>query len=104
MNVRRTIQQKMTHNVQKGKAVELNYKNILGCVVELREYDVLYHTRVMIDMDFRVGNWYKLTFANHSVVKFELVKEEKERPDFCILAYDIETTKLPLKFPDSSFD
>ena len=25
-----------------------------------------------------------------------------ERPDCIVLAYDIETTKLPLKFPDSS--
>lgn len=27
-----------------------------------------------------------------------------ERPDFIVLAFDIETTKLPLKFPDSSVD
>ena len=26
-----------------------------------------------------------------------------ERPDCIVLAYDIETTKLPLKFPDASF-
>jgi DNA polymerase elongation subunit (family B) len=25
-----------------------------------------------------------------------------ERPDCIVLAFDIETTKLPLKFPDSS--
>ncbi len=27
-----------------------------------------------------------------------------EPPDFIVLAFDIETTKLPLKFPDSSVD
>jgi len=27
-----------------------------------------------------------------------------ERPDFRIMAFDIETTKLPLKFPDSKID
>lgn len=27
-----------------------------------------------------------------------------ERPDFRIFAFDIETTKLPLKFPDSKID
>ena len=25
-----------------------------------------------------------------------------ERPDMIVLAYDIETTKLPLKFPDAA--
>ena len=35
-----------------------------------------------------------------------IVKREDllERPDCIVLAYDIETTKLPLKFPDSSID
>jgi DNA polymerase epsilon subunit 1 len=34
----------------------------------------------------------------------EIVKREDliERPDCIVLAFDIETTKLPLKFPDSS--
>jgi hypothetical protein len=34
----------------------------------------------------------------------EVVKREDliERPDCIVLAFDIETTKLPLKFPDSS--
>jgi DNA polymerase epsilon subunit 1 len=27
-----------------------------------------------------------------------------EPPDFIVLAFDIETTKLPLKFPDSAVD
>lgn len=27
-----------------------------------------------------------------------------ERPELIVLAFDIETTKLPLKFPDSSTD
>lgn len=27
-----------------------------------------------------------------------------ERPDTIVLAFDIETTKLPLKFPDASVD
>ncbi len=27
-----------------------------------------------------------------------------ERPDFRIMAFDIETSKLPLKFPDSKID
>ena len=27
-----------------------------------------------------------------------------ERPDFRIMAFDIETSKLPLKFPDAKID
>ena len=27
-----------------------------------------------------------------------------ERPDLRVMAFDIETTKLPLKFPDASID
>ena len=33
-----------------------------------------------------------------------LVDEQPDRPEPVVLAYDIETTKLPLKFPDSSSD
>lgn len=84
--------------------IDFNHNNLLGCIVELREYDVLYHTRTMIDMNFRVGNWYKIEFGEDCIERFTLVEEEKERPDFIILAYDIETTKLELKFPDATYD
>lgn len=87
-----------------GKTFKINPNNILSAIVELREYDVLYHTRVMIDFDIRVGNWYRVDFGDHQIRKMTLVTEEKERPDFVVLAYDIETTKLPLKFPDPKLD
>lgn len=32
------------------------------------------------------------------------LKEKLEKADLRILAFDIETTKAPLKFPDSRFD
>lgn len=58
----------------------------------------------MIDLGFRVGNWYKLEYRNRFLDKLSLIEETRERPDFVILAYDIETTKLPLKFPNASID
>lgn len=77
---------------------------MLGCIREIREYDVSYHTRVMIDLNFRCGNWYVVDFHDRFVHKMEPLQETRERPDFVILAYDIETTKLPLKFPNAEID
>ncbi|WAR05620.1 DPOE1-like protein, partial [Mya arenaria] len=52
-------------------------------IVDIREHDVPYHVRVSIDLSLNVGHWYS---------------------DPVVLAFDIETTKLPLKFPDSTID
>ena len=72
-------------------------------IMELREHDLMYYTRVTIDQDIRVGLWYKV-----SLFQGELILEPRpdivRRADPVVLAFDIETTKLPLKFPDSSFD
>ncbi|KAI0475242.1 DNA polymerase epsilon [Xylariaceae sp. FL0804] len=58
-------------------------------LVDIREYDVPYHVRVMIDMNIRAGRWY-----------FERLVQA----DPVVMAFDIETTKLPLKFPDAAID
>lgn len=42
--------------VEQNVKIEFNPHNVLGCIRDLREYDVSYHTRVMIDLNFRVGN------------------------------------------------
>ncbi|EGV61700.1 DNA polymerase epsilon catalytic subunit [Yamadazyma tenuis] len=70
---------------------------------DIREYDVPYHVRVSIDKDLRVGKWYNV-WVKHSIVTFEEDKETIAFPDPVILAFDIETTKAPLKFPDSRID
>lgn len=69
----------------------------------MREYDVPYHVRVAIDADIRVGKWYTVESKNQHIVLTE-IPERIARADPVVLAYDIETTKLPLKFPDASFD
>ena len=72
-------------------------------IMELREHDLMYYTRVTIDQDIRVGLWYKV-----SLFQGELTLEPRpdivRRADPVILAFDIETTKLPLKFPDAETD
>lgn len=72
-------------------------------IVDIREYDVPYHVRVTIDQDIRIGKWYTVE-AKHGRVSLTCLEERLTRADPVVLAYDIETTKLPLKFPDPLID
>jgi DNA polymerase epsilon subunit 1 len=72
-------------------------------IIDIREYDVPYYLRVAIDNELRVGLWYNVTFeAGHPV--FTNMPERVKRADPVVMAYDIETTKAPLKFPDQAVD
>ncbi|KAJ2994653.1 DNA polymerase epsilon catalytic subunit [Globomyces sp. JEL0801] len=64
-------------------------QNTQDHILELREHDITYYTRVTIDQGTIVLE-----------PRLDLVK----RPDPVIFAFDIETTKLPLKFPDAAID
>ncbi|KAF2144389.1 uncharacterized protein K452DRAFT_316394 [Aplosporella prunicola CBS 121167] len=72
-------------------------------IVDIREYDVPYHVRVAIDKDIRIGKWYTVE-AKHGTTTLTCIEERLTRADPVVMAYDIETTKLPLKFPDASID
>ncbi|KAF9884058.1 DNA polymerase epsilon catalytic subunit [Aspergillus nanangensis] len=72
-------------------------------IIDIREYDVPYHVRVAIDKDIRIGKWYTVE-AKHGVITLTCLEERVQRPDPVVLAFDIETTKLPLKFPDAVID
>ncbi|KAJ6167043.1 DNA polymerase epsilon catalytic subunit A [Penicillium chermesinum] len=72
-------------------------------IVDIREYDVPYHVRVSIDKDIRIGKWYNVE-AKHGVVSLTCLEDRLTRADPVVLAFDIETTKLPLKFPDAVID
>eukprot|EP00698_Gefionella_okellyi_P023680 TRINITY_DN8155_c0_g1_i1.p1 TRINITY_DN8155_c0_g1~~TRINITY_DN8155_c0_g1_i1.p1 ORF type:complete len:2256 (+),score=530.17 TRINITY_DN8155_c0_g1_i1:623-6769(+) len=77
--------------------------DILESVTELREYDVPYYVRVSIDSEIRVGYWYIVTpHPGGMDVKRKI--EWEHRADPRVLAFDIETTHLPLKFPTSATD
>jgi DNA polymerase epsilon subunit 1 len=56
-----------------------------------------------IQQDIRVGVWYNVK-VNRGTLTLEPRQDIVRRADPVVLAFDIETTKLPLKFPDSSFD
>ncbi|GMM40373.1 DNA polymerase epsilon catalytic subunit [Hanseniaspora uvarum] len=68
-------------------------------IVDIREYDVPFHTRVMIDIDLRVGKWF--TYKNGTYTPYN---DRQTFPDPVVLAFDIETAKAPLKFPDAEYD
>jgi DNA polymerase epsilon subunit 1 len=75
----------------------------LDQIVDMREYDVPYIVRAMIDMNFRIGLWYVIK-ASQGDVTIEQRKDLIAFPEPRVLAFDIETTKLPLKFPDAQID
>ncbi|SCU95828.1 LAFA_0G02542g1_1 [Lachancea sp. 'fantastica'] len=68
-------------------------------ISDIREYDVPFHVRVAIDNDVRVGKWYKVTSQG-----FIEIVEKVAFADPVVLAFDIETTKAPLKFPIATVD
>ncbi|KAJ3500777.1 hypothetical protein NLJ89_g9640 [Agrocybe chaxingu] len=73
------------------------------CIIDAREFDVPYYLRVAIDVEIRVGLWYAVTFTEGQP-SFALLPERVKRADPVVMAYDIETTKAPLKFPDQAID
>ncbi|KAJ3083395.1 hypothetical protein HDU99_010155 [Rhizoclosmatium hyalinum] len=54
--------------------------------------------------DFRVGLWYDVKASGLGKITIQERKDKVKRAEPVILAFDIETTKLPLKFPDSAID
>ncbi|KAJ8897708.1 hypothetical protein PR048_003058 [Dryococelus australis] len=73
-------------------------------IIDIREYDVPYHVRVSIDMKIFCGSWYSVKCIAGDIPVITKRNDLIERPDPIVLAYDIETTKLPLKFPDANTD
>ncbi|GMG37407.1 unnamed protein product [Ambrosiozyma monospora] len=79
------------------------YGDASELIEDIREYDVPYHVRVSIDKNIRVGKWYTVEAKETGPV----LTEDKAKIAFAdpvVLAFDIETTKAPLKFPDSTVD
>ena len=76
----------------------------LSKITDLREFDVPYHIRVCIDNEIRCSFWYEVEMDGPLMVKCEHLKTKLDKADLRILAFDIETTKATLKFPDARFD
>lgn len=68
---------------------------------------MVYQIRVQIDCDIRCSYWYDVTLEGNllsSLVCLQGDREVYDKPQIRVLAFDIETTKQPLKFPDVRFD
>lgn len=55
-------------------------------------------------MNICVGLWYAVKFKGSETVSITRREDLIDTPDTVVLAFDIETTKLPLKFPDAATD
>jgi DNA polymerase epsilon subunit 1 len=94
----------VTENVfMKDVEVE-DEESFLMKIIELREYDVTYYNRVCIDNEIRVAYWYELQLEDSHIKIITHMKEKLDKPDLRVLAFDIETTKAELKFPDPQVD
>ncbi|KAL6508691.1 DNA polymerase epsilon catalytic subunit A [Orobanche gracilis] len=75
----------------------------MECINDLREFDVPCHVRFAIDNDIRCGQWYDVSVSSAGITV-------EKRPDLLqcaevrVCAFDIETTKPPLKFPNAEYD
>ena len=79
--------------------------NPMDHLLDMREHDMPLHVRVSIDKSIFVGSWYDVVCKGSSEQPVITKREDLiERPDCIVLAFDIETTKLPLKFPDAAVD
>jgi len=65
---------------------------------------VPYYQRVSIDCDVRVGAWYAVTPTRGGLAKVVRLKEMERAAEPRVLAWDIETTKAPLMFPNAAHD
>ena len=72
----------------------------LAGLLEMREHDVPYLVRACIDLGLRAGMWYTLTpDPEGGVALSDRATLPKAAPT--VLAFNIECTKAPLKFPDA---
>ena len=78
-------------------------RDLTASIQALREHDVLYQTRVSIDLDLRAGQWYSVVGAKQAC-RLTHQPEMKRMAEPSVCAFDIETTKLPLQFPNSESD
>ncbi|KAK4492254.1 hypothetical protein RD792_003057 [Penstemon davidsonii] len=78
-------------------------QDYIDCINDLREFDVPYHVRFAIDNDVRCGQWYDVSVSSDGIA-LERRPDLLQRAEVHVCAFDIETTKLPLKFPDAEYD
>uniref|UniRef100_A0A915HL00 DNA polymerase epsilon catalytic subunit n=1 Tax=Romanomermis culicivorax TaxID=13658 RepID=A0A915HL00_ROMCU len=85
--------------------VEKSLSDQIDNIIDIREHDVPYHVRVSIDLKIFVGKWYNVVGkGENDKPQITLNEELIDWPEPIVLAFDIETTKEVLKFPDAKID
>ena len=89
--------------MEQDDSADLSNEDPTSAILDIREYDVPYLARVCIDLNLRVGCWYEVIPENGGI---RMVRQEHiltpSNPK--VFAFDIETSKAPLKFPDATKD
>lgn len=110
-----SVRKELRQIVQKNKTKEkvLSYSELLNpsskidlmdMIQDIREDDIPYHVRVAIDNEIRCGCWYNIYFNEEVGCDIKKLPNKLTKADIRVLAFDIETTKAPLKFPDPAID
>ncbi|CBZ50569.1 DNA polymerase, related [Neospora caninum Liverpool] len=82
-------------------------EDVTALIEDVFEADVLYITRCCIDLKLRCGLWHDVhrsSSALASPVALTPLPNCATAPPLRVLAWDIECSKQPLKFPDSNTD
>lgn len=77
--------------------------DITNEIVQIHEFDIPFEIQVGIEFNIRCGCWYEVSYNGEEYyIRRDINKIAY--PDLRIFAFDIETTKPPLKFPNPEFD
>lgn len=108
--VKRLVMEELTKNLARDQDVDniqfiqqSGTTNPIEMIEHVREHDVPYVVRACIDLDLRAGCWYTLSPLKSGGVSISQ-KDYLQKANPKVLAFDIECTKAPLKFPDAEVD
>ena len=62
-------------------------------ILNIREFDVAYHIRMMVDHEIRCSNWYDVSLNGQLLKGLTHLPDKLDKADLRIFAFDIETTK-----------
>lgn len=77
--------------------------NAEALITGIYEHDIPFEVSVFIDTGLRCGNWYLVSYEEETYF-FRKEESISHYPNMRVLAFDIETTKKPLKFPNPEYD
>lgn len=82
---------------------DMQFYDVTTEILNIHEYDIPYEIQVGTEFGIRCGCWYTVSYDGEDY-QIERNGEKIAYPDLKIFAFDIETTKPPLKFPNPEFD